>query len=328
MRRKLSAVCCISLALLFALRAPSLDTRVLSESESHSRVRMTTLFYGSEPFPPAIHTHEFVLTEVEDAEKLVRGRDKSGKPWRLALPAPTRGAWLSDRGDARTYFFAGYTGGAGMAPDTWLLAISFDENGRPIPFYMTTYGAPYDDHGIKDFVDLDPGSPVLLQQNGSRMSPASQIESTVYITTAYHQRGDYWYRVDGPHGSIVFPVFERWDRLPNSQPQRVASSPDLAKLASDYGNDPQSGTEARIVGLDDHGIHTERLGCQLKSVRVIVNNRFAGRQIEVGFYPLDPSKLLPRIARRRSLVTLTGIRRGPDDGACDATILWAGFEGH
>ena len=196
-----------------------------------------------------------------------------------------------------------------MAPDTWIFAISFDENGRPIPFYITTYGAPYDDRGIKDFVDLDPGSPVLLQQNGSRMSPASQIESTVYITTAYHQRGDYWYRVDGPHGSIVFSVFERWDRLPNSQPQRVASSPDLAKLASDYGNDPQS------------GIPAERLDCKLQSVSVIVQDTKAGRHIKVDSYPDD--RLLG--LRRRTPVTLTGIRRWAS-GTCDATILWAGSD--
>jgi hypothetical protein len=164
-----------SIALLFAVSASSLETEthILSPSEARSRVRMTTVFDESEPITPAIQTRDFSLTEDQDATKLVRGRDKSGKPWRLVLPPTTGGVWESDRG-ARTYFFAGYTGGAGMAPDTWIVAISFDENGRPVPFYMTTYGAPYDKQGIKDFVDLDPDGPVLLQQSGSKTGLGSE----------------------------------------------------------------------------------------------------------------------------------------------------------
>lgn len=319
---------CVSLALLFALGAPSLETEthVLSPSESRLRVRMATVFYESEPLIPAIHTRDFALTGDQDGTRLARGLDKSGKPWRLVLPPATRGAWASDRGGARTYFFAGYTGGAGMAPDTWIVAISFDEQARPIPFYTTTYGAPYDNRGIKDLIDLDADGPVLLQQDWIETNWARDTRSGYFITTAYHRRGDYWYRTDGQHGSNTLPVFEKWSLLPNSQPQRVASSSDLARLVSDYGNDPQSGTEARIVGFDDRGIHTEHLGCSLQSISVIVYDSEAARQIEVVAYPNDQDKLLQRIARRRSLVALTGMRRWPQS-ACDATILWAGIEG-
>ncbi len=235
-----------------------------------------------------------------------------------------RGAWESNRGGFRTYFFAGYTAGAGMAPDTWIVALSFDEHGRPIPFYMTTYGAPYDEQGIKDLVDLDADGPVLLQRNGSRTNLGSQIESAVYFTTAYQQRGDYWYRADGRHGSNVFPIFEKWALLQNSQPERVASSPDLVQLRSDYGNNPKSGIETRIVGLDDRGIHAEQLRCELQFINVIVQDSQAGRQIEVG-YARDSGELLPEIARRRARVTLTGVRRWPDNRTCDASTVWANF---
>jgi len=286
---------------------------------------MTTLFYAQEPIG-AIRARDFLFTERQDASKLARGRDKSGKPWQLVLPAPTHGLWESDRGGARTYYFAGYTGGAGMAPGTWIVALSFDEQARPVPFYLNSYGA-YDDKGITDLLDLDPTGPVLLQQDWLETNWAPHTRSGFFITAAYQQRGNYWYRADGRHGSNVFPVFEKRALLPNNLPQRVEFSTAFTNMLSDYGNDPRTGIKARIVGLDDRGIHTEQLGCELQFINVIVEDSRTGREIDADrFSARDPGRPLPEIARRRARVALTGLKRWPDDRKCDATIIWTKVE--
>jgi hypothetical protein len=114
--------------------------------------------------------------------------------------------------------------------------------------------------------------------------------------------------------------------LPNSRPHRIAASAQVVQLASDFGNDPQSGIQTTIVGIDDRGIHTEDLGCTLQTVRVIVNNTEESRQVEVGLYPFVPGKMLPKIAHRHAQVLLTGLRRWDDHHTCDAAILWVGFD--
>ena len=109
----------------------------------------------------------------------------------------------------------------------------------------------------------------MLQQDWVETNRAPDTRSGYFITAAYIEQGNYWYRADGRHGSNVFPAFEKWALLPYSGPQRVAPPVSLAKLTSDYGNDPRAGTDARIVGVDDHAIHTEHLDCELQSINVM-----------------------------------------------------------
>jgi hypothetical protein len=288
---------------------------------------MTTIFYEREPLTPAIQTPDFSIAANDGAGELVSGRDKSGKRWTLLLPQATHGLWEINRGASRVYYFAGYTGGAGMAPGSWIVVLSFNKQARPNPFYLNTYNG-YDREGITDLLDLDERGPELLQQDWMETNRARDTRSGYFITAAYLEQGDYWYRADGHHGSNVFPLFEKWALLPNSRPQRVAASVSLAKLTSDYGNDPRSGHDARIVGLDDHGIHAEHLDCELQSINVIVKDSQRGRVIEVGhFYASDPGKLLPELARLRARVTFTGLKRWPGSRTCDATIAWANVQG-
>ena len=64
----------------------------------------------------------------------------------------------------RTYYFAGYTRAAGSGPATWILALLFDEAGRPVPFFVTTRGG-YDAKGIENILHLDGSGPELLEQS-------------------------------------------------------------------------------------------------------------------------------------------------------------------
>jgi hypothetical protein len=314
----------ISLPLLIAATAFSLETHVIPVSDLRKRVPMTTLFYERATFSPPVRTPDFLVTELEDGSNVASGRDKSGKPWRAVLPAAIRGLWKTDVNGARTYYFAGYTGGAGMAPDTWILVLSFDEQRRPVPFYVIGYAA-YDSNGISDLLNLDGTGPELLQQNWEETDWMPGERSGYYITTLYQQRGIYWYRVDGQHGIRTFPLYEKWVSLPNTHPQLV-EAPELSNWLSDYGNDPRSGIRSRILSLDKHGVHTgPELGCELESVGLVVEDSKNGRQIEAGNSSAS-SPLLTEITRSRQPVTFTGVKRWPKTDQCYASIVWASKE--
>ena len=316
----------IAAVFLLAATAFSLVTQVIPASDLAKRVPMKAVFYQPADFDPPFRTPDFAVTRDEYYSILVRGHDKSGKQWQVMLPPPTHGLWETDANGARTYYFAGYTGGAGMSPGSWLLVLSFDERGRPVPFYIRGY-AVYDRTGISDILNLDGTGPELVQQNWVETQWMPDARSGYYITTLYQQKGAFWYRADGQHGTRTFPLYEKWAMLPNTEPQ-MAAAPESPSLLADYGNDPRSGIRARILSLDQNRIHAgPELGCQPDFVDVVVEDTKAGRQIEAGyFYGSDPGALLPDIVRKRLSVTFTGVNRIPGTDRCVASAVWASKE--
>jgi hypothetical protein len=224
--------------------------------------------------------------------------------------------WETNSNGRRTYYFAGYTGGAGMAPPTWLLILSFDERGRPVPFYVVGR-AQYDSRGIDDVLNLDGTGPELLQQDWVETNWMPDSPSGYYITTLYQQRGLYWYRTDGKHGESLFPLYEKWAIIPNTKPELV-TGPTLPQVAlADYGNDLRGGVQARVRSPDGRQIRVgSELGCKLDSVELVVRDSRAGREITID--PRDLSADFP--------ATFTGVRRWPNSDLCSASIMWATAE--
>jgi hypothetical protein len=303
----------------------ALETKLIPDSEIQKRrVRMSTVFYADLPTRP-VRTPDFTLTTDSEGTPLAQGRDKTGHAWRIMLPPAIRGLWLAGNGIGQTYWFAGYTGGVGMAQDSWILAISFDDKARPSPFHIRSYAA-YDAKGIKDLLQLGAENRILLQQTWLEKNWKPGARSGYYITSAYHEKGVFWYKTGGSYDSISFPAFERWVvPLPETTPELV-SAPDLPNGSNtDYGNDPTSGTQTRIVGVDEHGIRTgPELSCNLEFIDVIVLDSAHGRDIEVGdIYPSNPDTLLPVIALHRAATTFTGLNRSSNAHGCTASIAWA-----
>src|SRR5579871_5699900 len=295
----------LAAALLITASAFSLETEVIPATDLRKRVPMTAVSIEN-LFNKPVRTRDFLVSFDGDST-LVRGRDRSGKPWPALLPAAIRGLWKTELNGSRNYYFAGYTGGAGMAPDTWVLVLSFDEQGRPAPFHIISYSS-YDSQGIRDLLNLDVTGPQLLQQTWHEL-PMTDRRSGYYITALYEQRGLYWYRTDGRHGARTFPLFEKWVLpLPVTKPRLVAA-PDLLNLVPDYGNDPRSGIRV-----------TPNLGCELESVGLIVKDSHAGRQIATGLFETAP--VLPDITRAGSSATITGLHKSPGTNYCTASAAW------
>jgi len=231
-----------TLALVIGLSSAafSLGTHVVPEADLAKRVPLTRLADFTKPGETSVHTADFDVSRDEDYSVIASDRDQSGKPWQLQLSAATHDLWVTKESSNRTYFFAGYTGGAGMGTPAFLVALSFDSQRTPVPFCVLSW-AHYGDYGIEDLVNLDGTGPELLQQGWVETHDVPDTRSGYYVTTLYQQRGVYWYRVDGRHGTKTFPMFERWLMLPDRDPEEVPAPPESNAWVHNYGNDPRSG---------------------------------------------------------------------------------------
>jgi len=293
---------------LIAITAFSIETQVIPESDLRKRVLMTTVFYQNSTLTRPVRTPDFTVTRGPDGSVLVQG-----KRWRAVLSPAIHGLWNTNSDGRSTYYFAGYTGGAGMAPVTWLLILSFDNNGRPVPFYIVGR-ADYDSRGIVDVLNLDGTGPELLQQDWAETNWMPDSRSGYYVTTLYQKRGLYWYRADGPHGTRSFPLYEKWAIIPDMKPELVTGPPFPQGLLADYGNDPSGGIRAKVQSPDGHALRVgSELGCKLNSDPLVVRDTREGRDITTD----------PRALPADFQATFTGVRRWPNSDLCSAAIMWA-----
>lgn len=310
---------CLAIAVL-ALGQQPLPERVI---QSH-RVPMIQWPVAS-PANPVARNLDFTVSYGTEDEPVAHGHDKVGRAWRVSLPAATHELWSSGEGKGRTYYFDGYTGGAGMAPGTWILALSFDEAGRPVPFYITTYDGP-DAKGLRNLLQLGPADQVMLQTTWFE-DQRRDIRAGYFVTRAYCRQGVYWRGCDGLHGGISFPIFERYELMPGAESKRVPPPAKPEKFIIESGNDPQSGVQTTIFHWGGKETVTQpAIGCELGAMDVVVADGPSGRQIEAGyFFPSEPGKLLPQLVRQHRPVTLTGVRRWPDTPQCVASVVWSTF---
>jgi len=272
---------------------------------------MTTVFYQNSALTRPVRAPDFTVTRGPDGSVLAQG-----KRWRAILSPSTHGLWETNLNGRRTYYFAGYTGGAGMAPGTWLLILSFDEQGRPVPFYIVG-PATYNSQGIGDVLNLDGTGPELLQQDWVETNWMPDARSGYYVTTLYQQRGLYWYRADGRHGERTFPLYEKWAILPGTKPELVAGPTVPQSLLADYGNDPRGGVRSSVHSSDGRRLQVgSGLGCKLDSVSLVVQDTRKGREIAT----------IPSTLPDNFQATFTGVRRWPNSDLCSASIMWATAE--
>ena len=143
------------------------------------------------------------------------GTDRAGKHWTVRASAEMGGALLSadlDHNGTADLIYACYPGGNGWAPSMHVLAILFDQGGRPVPSEMDGY-FEIDGRGLKDLLDLDgDGRAEIIRQ---------AYDDGYWITSAYEARDAHWHRIIGQHGSRTFPLYTRFTNREN----RVATIP-------------------------------------------------------------------------------------------------------
>jgi hypothetical protein len=209
-----------------------LETNLLTPAELRTQVSLVSIARDAS-------TPHFENKEADDgSHRFLQGTDKRSRTWKIDLPPVVREIWRDTGAGPSTYYLTGGTNWVGSAPHTWMLALSFDDRGSPVPFFATTHGS------IQDLLNLDGKGPQLLLQDfvGDHWHNPGY-----YITTLYERRGHCWHRSDGRHGDHDFPAFER--RFTNEQGKdavlvarlpRVHSVSDLsncpARKVQAYGN--------------------------------------------------------------------------------------------
>jgi hypothetical protein len=170
--------------------------------------------------------------------------------------------------------------------------------------------------GIEDVLDLDGTGPEILEQSywgNIRDDPG------YFVTALYRQRGSYWYRSDGRHGTHVFPTFEKWSVMWRDRPAQLLDNPPDKRPARDSSNDPAAGMQTTIIGAEETTIRVSPgVGCEFITPGVLVADSATGRKIDLQ----PPAQQLATLAKTHPAVVLTGFYRWPGSKGCDASIVW------
>ena len=169
------------------------------------------------------------ITDEDDLE--ITGKDKRARQWSIQLGVPSYGCRFYeadlDKNAMRDVVIVFPTGGNGLAPTNHLVAITFDEEGRPVTFEADGYFQETDGR-IFDLVDLD--------QNGQAELIYMNFDSGYWITNIYEVKNARWHRKQGRHGNRIYPLYTRFTLKENHQPTvpkrgRRPYAPDLSNAS-------------------------------------------------------------------------------------------------
>jgi hypothetical protein len=173
------------------------------------------------------------VSRTEDEDLVLTGKDQGGRVWRVLLGAmassyPCRFYVADlDRNRIDDAVLVCPTGGNGLAPSRHLLAITFDRQGRPVPFEADGYFEE-DERGIFDLVDMD--------RDGRAELIHMKYDEGYWVTNLYEAGDARWRRVAGRHARRSYPLYTRFTYRPNRRPTRPRRgrnpfAPDLSNAA-------------------------------------------------------------------------------------------------
>lgn len=186
------------------------------------------------PFPAQIKVGPSGATVVasETDEISISGRDQNGALWSVNMDD----YWLAyggqlysadlDRNGILDLILKCPIRGNSVTPHSYLIILTYDERGRPVPFKTDRFFGE-EDTSIPDLVDLD---------GDGRAELISMIHDKGYwITNLYRIRGARWQRVKGLFSHRSYPLYTRFTYRPNRKvtvpiPSRHPFAPDISNL--------------------------------------------------------------------------------------------------
>ncbi len=263
----------------------------------------------------------------EEGRAVIKGRDSVGAEWRVRLGNLSGyGSNLYtadlDRDKVNDLVIVSPTGGNGLAPTKHLIALTFDEKGRPIPFEADGYFEE-DARGIFDLLDIDrDGRAELLYMN---------FDEGYWVTTLYEAEGGRWRRVEGAHGRRTYPLYTRFTNRPNRRPTvprgRKPFTPDLSNdkpntrgtLASYEWADISQSENIKLLVDADGGRVTCSPVAWFGSFGVVADSA-EGREVITVYGNEEAAKAsLEAAVKAKSAVTLYG-RRSAE--GCSPEWVW------
>lgn len=321
----------LGLALALPARAFNEDYLPLSEDERFQRFPQQHL-YSEAPCTPGPHE----VAEVgargvrfeppgEEGGVVLSGEDRQGRPFRVALGGAALGCALYradlDKNGTQDLVLHRPTGGNGLAPSAHVVAVLFDEAGRPMPWEADGY-FEQDEHGVVDLLDLDEdGKAELVRQaHGEGW----------WLTSLYEAEAGHWRRVQGRHGERSWPLATRFTKRPNT---RVGKPPGRGPFEVDLSNGvPAAAQPVRLKALEFGAVErsedpvltledgrTCRPRAWSSSLAVVVD-RAGGREAALLSAPQAARTLLQEVLERKLPVVLAGQRQR---GSCTPELVLA-----
>lgn len=272
-----------------------------------------------------------VVTRTGEGNLIITGKDKHKKDWSVQLGDSVLAYNCRfyeadlDRNRITDVVLLFPTGGNGLAPTNHLLAITFDEQGRPLTFEADGY---FQDLGnrIFDLVDLDrDGRAELLYMN---------FDDGYWITSLYEVGAGRWQRISGRHGGRRFPLYTRFTNRANRRPTtpkrgRHPFAPDLSnstpnlqgRLVSYRWADVSQSEDILLRIADSNGREISSQPVSWYGSFAIVLDTEEGRRIvSLSTEEGAVKALLDKIVSGRYAVALYG-QRQPDKSSPE--MLWA-----
>lgn len=264
----------------------------------------------------------------EEGRAVIGGKDRGGAAWRVRLGNLSGyGAHLYtadlDRDKVEDLVIVSPTGGNGLAPTSHLLALTFDEQGRPVLFEADGYFQE-DARGIFDLLDIDgDGRAELLYMN---------FDDGYWVTTLYEAGGGRWRRVEGAHGRRTYPLYTRFTNRANRRPTvpkpgHRPFTPDLSNAAPALRGTLTSYEWADVSQSEEIKLFVNAGGGPVACSPAawfgsfgLVSDSAEGREVVTVYGNEEAAKrLLEAAVRAKSEVTLYG-RRSAE--GCSPEWLW------
>lgn len=262
---------------------------------------------------------------------LITGKDKKGYPWSadlndfaLAYACRFYSADLDSNG-IRDLVMIFPTGGNGLAPTSHFFSLTFDEQGRPVPFEADGYFEESAE-GVTDLVDLNKdGRAELIYMN---------FDDGYWITNLYELRGARWRRVRGRHGRRSYPLYTRFTSRPNRiivvpSPKRRPFAPDLSNkepyfqgrlVSYQWAHVNRSGDIELVVETEKGRRITSKPVSGYASFTVVSDGAESRTIVSISADEERIRSVLNEIVANAYRVALYGDRRGKGLGS---EILWA-----
>jgi hypothetical protein len=264
----------------------------------------------------------------EEGRSVLSGKDLGGAAWRVRLGNLSGyGSHLYtadlDRDGVQDLVIVSPTGGNGLAPSSHLIALAFDDRGRPVLFEADGYFQE-DARGIFDLLDTDrDGRAELLYMN---------YDDGYWVTTLYEVSGGRWRRVEGAHGRRTYPLYTRFTNRPNRRPTAPAPgrhpfTPDLSNAAPVLRGTLASYEWADVSQSEDIKLFVNTAGKRVTCSPVswfgsfgLVAESEGGREVVTVYGNEEAAQeLLKAAVQAKSAVTLYG-RRSAE--GCSPEWVW------
>jgi len=268
------------------------------------------------------------VTKTEDEDLVFKGEDKQQKTWTVQLGFSFDCRFFEgdlDSNGIRDGLLLCPTGGNGLAPSRHLVALTFDEQGKPVTFEADGYFEETKE-GLFDLVDLDrDGRAELIYMN---------FNDGYWVTNLYEAKDARWQRVAGRFGKRVFPLYTRFTLRDNhipTMPRRGRNPffPDLSNatpalrgqlVSYKWANVSQS-EDIELKIKDEQGRETSSKPTSWFSSFAVIIDGVEGRKIVLlSADEKEMQSFLTQIVENKYAVELYGRRRRDESSP---ELLWA-----